>query len=306
MENQNKAQVIIKFFSKGLFNTFAIAVALFLFIFIIFTKYQAHFGVQTTPQSPQAHKEAEINSDSMIHLGAPENITSGQSEAISRIEKMTGAKINLIAKSDSEFVIFNLNGSQTYLSKNGTEMFVGKMYRTKDFFEYNSSINGALAIEEVKKLDPKYLTTYRARMGKIGELYVFTDPTCPYCGLLHSEIDTLRTKGIDVTYIPFARDLDPSISEPSSTSIAFANALCNGGSTEKMDELFNSEPSLDAVLDQGCEKSHEFVIDSLEIGIKSGVVGTPGLLFFDGKYAVQSSGYIPAEQLIKMYEKSDF
>lgn len=303
MKKQNKKQIITEFIIEFFSNPFAIVVTLFTILFIIVIQYQSYLSIKTTHQSPQVHTEAEINSDSMIHLGPPENITSGQSEAISRIEKMTGAKINLIAKSDSEFVIFNLNGSQTYLSENGTEMFVGKMYRTKDFFEYNSSINGALAIEEVKKLDPKYLTTYRARMGKIGELYVFTDPTCPYCGLLHSEIDTLRTKGIDVTYIPFARDLDPSISEPSSTSIAFANALCNGGSTEKMDELFNSEPSLDAVLDQGCEKAHEFVIDSLDIGIKSGVLGTPGLLFFDGKSAIQSSGYIPAEDLIKMYEK---
>jgi thiol:disulfide interchange protein DsbC len=296
MTDQNKKQLIPDF-TKGLIaGILVVAVGMA-------THFIANDESLTAQQGPQTAAAAETAIDSMIHLGEPKNLTSGQTEAISRIEEVTGAKISLIAHSDSKFVVFNLNGSQTYLSKDGTEMFVGKMFRTKDFFEYNSYINGSIAIEEVKKLDSSYLTTYRARMGKIGELYVFTDPTCPYCGLLHSEIDTLRSNGIDVTYIPFARDIDPSSNEPSLTSIAFANALCSGGSTSKMDELFNNEPSLDGTLDQGCEKAHDFVIDSLMAGINAGVTGTPGLLFFDGESSFQSSGYIPAEDLIQMYQK---
>ena len=232
-------------------------------------------------------------------------ITDQQLSVIKTIETMVGKELLIEGKTNSGFVAVNAEGSLTFISPTGGELLVGNMIRTADFFDYNMLINGAKASKLIDNLDSTYLTTFKADGNAKADLYVYTDITCTYCQGMHEQLSSYTSNGYNVHYIPFSRDLDPNTGNPSPVSATFANSLCESNSPEQMSALYKeykTKVPTNSNLNKGCEKAHDYVVESLKSGINSGITGTPGIIIKKGSNTLLNVGFIPADQIDRFYD----
>ncbi|MDE2422437.1 MAG: DsbC family protein [Gammaproteobacteria bacterium] len=113
-------------------------------------------------------------------------------------------------------------------------------------------------------------------------IYAFTDVDCGYCRKMHSEINQVTAKGIEVRYIPWPR---------SEEDVAKNKAVwCS----EDRQSAFTTATSGLSVQAPVCDDP---VMNGRRVGMIVGVNGTPAIYDANGKYL---GGYIPANQLAKI------
>ncbi len=119
------------------------------------------------------------------------------------------------------------------------------------------------------------------------KLKIFTDVSCSYCRLLHSEIDQYLSNGITINYLAFPRDgLDSEVYKD------MVSVWCSLDPKDSLNKLKKGEN----IESKNCKNPVE---EHFRKGSLIGITGTPTIILEDG---TKFSGYIPANELIKILE----
>lgn len=146
-----------------------------------------------------------------------------------------------------------------------------------------TNLTEALSAQETKRqitaIPEKELIIFSPPTKPKAVIYAFTDVDCGYCRKMHSEINQVNDKGIEVRYIAWPR---------SQEDLANNKAVwCS----EDRKSAFTTATSGLPVQAPTCDDP---VMNGRRIGMLVGVNGTPAVYDANGKYL---GGYIPADKL---------
>lgn len=177
-------------------------------------------------------------------------------------------------------------GEILYTDISGDYLFAGDMYRTGDTGLTNISSKakqerslvkiGAIPVEEMIVFTPDVVK---------ASITVFTDVDCTYCRKLHSELDQLMAKGIEVRYLAYPRGGIQADSYDKMISV-----WCSDDRKKSLTQAKNGQnlPAAD------CDSP---VLAHHALGNELGISGTPALIFPDGTVI---PGYMDADRLATM------
>ena len=201
-----------------------------------------------------------------------------------------GFEINFIEESEvpNFYVVNVLNNQILYVSDDYKFVFAGDLIGIQD--------------EGIVSINDKYKTKFTQKLIstiKPGEsidfisekeryrIKVFTDVSCAYCRLFHSEIEEYLEKGITIQYLGFPRDgLEGKVFNN------MQSAWCSNNKKQSLTKLKLGEE----IKKELCQNP---IREHFRIGSLIGITGTPTIVLDDGR---KFSGYIPADQLIKLIE----
>jgi thiol:disulfide interchange protein DsbC len=125
---------------------------------------------------------------------------------------------------------------------------------------------------------------------------VFTDVTCPYCKVLHEQMDAFNKEGIAVEYLAWPRSgVTGDDGKPTATYKEMVSIWC----AADRGSAFSAAKKGQAPKDVDCKNP---VKDQFDLGLKLGVNGTPAIYAEDGALI---GGYLsPAEMLKAVQEHS--
>lgn len=132
-------------------------------------------------------------------------------------------------------------------------------------------------------------------------LYVFTDPTCPYCRKLHSEVEDYSKFGLEIKYLPFPRG-----GKAGPGYEMMVKAYCEEDKHAAFDKIKTDGQDFTMktkVTEEQMKECAAFVDKYFEIGNKIGVSGTPAIFTEDGH---QIGGYLEASQAKNAVERTKF
>ncbi|RDS82719.1 disulfide isomerase DsbC N-terminal domain-containing protein [Dyella psychrodurans] len=119
---------------------------------------------------------------------------------------------------------------------------------------------------------------------------VFTDVTCPYCRVLHSQIAAINKEGIAVQYLAWPRSgVTGEDGKPTSTYNEMVSIWC---ASDRNDAFTQAKKGRDPK-PTTCNNP---VKDQFDLGLKLGVTGTPAVYAEDG---TQIGGYLAPEQMLE-------
>ncbi|PCI79343.1 MAG: protein-disulfide isomerase [SAR86 cluster bacterium] len=177
-------------------------------------------------------------------------------------------------------------GEILYSDISGDYLFAGDMYRTGATGLVNISTRAkqerslvkiaAIPIEEMIIFTPDVVK---------ASITVFTDVDCTYCRKLHSELDDLMAKGIEVRYLAYPRGGAEAASYDKMISV-----WCSDDRKKSLTQAKNGQnlPAGD------CDSP---VLAHHALGNELGISGTPALIFPDGTVI---PGYMDADRLATM------
>ena len=176
-----------------------------------------------------------------------------------------------------------------YVRYDGEFIMVGDIYSsdsghdTTNLTEATRREKRRLVYQEVLNWPEDQLISYVAEEQK-AEIWVFTDPYCPFCRRLHAELDNLLDEGISLHYIPFPVIREDSY--PDSVKI-----WCAEDRQESMHQAKIGGGILPATIKQDCQRQ---VQEGLELGQKIGIRGTPHIVLENLQVI---DGYVSANEL---------
>ena len=145
--------------------------------------------------------------------------------------------------------------------------------------DISAALVATTAQEALKAVDKKDMVIYPAKGETKAIIYAFTDADCGYCRKLHSEIDDINARGVEVRYLAWPRSQE---------------------SVPKMEAIWCSEDR-HAAMNQAKAGANiqapscvNPVQEHMALGTKLGVRGTPAIFTEAGQ---QIGGYLPAAQL---------
>ena len=199
-----------------------------------------------------------------------------------------GFEINFIEKSEipNLYVVNVLNNQILYVSDDYNYVFAGDLIGTKNnnVISINNKYKEKFTREIISTIKPNESIDFVAK-DEIFKIKVFTDISCAYCRLFHSEIETYLDLGITVQYLGFPRD-----GVQGDTFRKMESAWCGKNKKELLTKLKLGE-EIKKELCQNPIKEH------FRKGSLIGITGTPTIVLEDGR---QFSGYIPANELIRL------
>lgn len=184
-------------------------------------------------------------------------------------------KVNHVEKStiDGLYLVDLEGGDQLFVNKDATQFIQGNQYGLDEkgkVINVSERKRQAVAAKEIASIPVKDMIIYPAAEKK-ATITVFTDPTCPYCKLLHESIPELNKAGFEVRYLAF-----PRMGLGSDTHANLASAWCSPDQQGAMTKLFKHE----AIPEIKCTNP---VADDFLLGQKLGVMGTPTIFLENGK-----------------------
>ncbi len=212
--------------------------------------------------------------------GTPKSVEDGVRE---RVAKKIPGKVNSVKKLPFGMFEVVIDSEIVYVDENADYLLTGHLYDTRTQEDLTSKRS-----EEVLRVDfsslPLQLTFKIVRGDGSRPVAIFEDPNCPYCKRLEHDIRTLDNTTIYVFLYPILSDDSVSKSnqvwcskDPAS---AWAKLMLDGQLPEKAAE--------------GCKTP---INDVLALGHRLNVVGTPTLVFADGRRA---PGMIPLDRVEQM------
>ncbi|MDO5652273.1 MAG: DsbC family protein [Moraxella sp.] len=146
--------------------------------------------------------------------------------------------------------------------------------------DIGNEINSTLARTELAKVDKSEMIIFPATGETKAAIYVFSDPTCHYCQLLHSEIKATNAAGIEVRYLAWPR---------SEQMIGLTETIwCSSDRNAAITAAKSGSPLPTPVCADNPVRKH------IELGFKLGVSGTPAVFAENG---TQLGGYLPSARL---------
>ena len=201
-----------------------------------------------------------------------------------------GLQINFIETSLlPDFYVVNVANNQIlYVSKSFEFVLAGEVIKLKEgqITSLNDKYQTKLVKNILSTINSKESINFVSNKEKY-KLTIFTDISCGYCRLLHSEIDSYLKEGLTINYLAFPRDgLNGSVYKD------MMSAWCSKNPKQSLTKLKNGEE----IEELQCNNP---VSDHFRKGSLLGITGTPTIILEDGR---KFSGYIPANELIKIIE----
>ena len=217
---------------------------------------------------------------------------ASEEDLINKISKIlpTGLPINFIEESSMpDFYVVNVANNQIlYVSKDFKFVLAGEVIALNDgeITSLNDVYENKFIKNIISSIKPNESIDFVSSNERF-KLKIFTDVSCSYCRLLHSEIDQYLSNGITINYLAFPRDgLD---SEVYKDMVSVWCSLDPKDSLNKLKKGGNIES-------KNCKNPVE---EHFRKGSLIGITGTPTIILEDG---TKFSGYIPANELIKILE----
>ena len=202
----------------------------------------------------------------------------------------TGFQINFIEKSEvpNFYVVNVLNNQILYVSDDYKFVFAGDLIGISEngIVSVNEKYKTQFIKELISTIKPEESIDFIAKNERY-KIKVFTDVSCAYCRIFHSEIENYLNIGITIQYLGFPRD--------GLEGQAFTNmqsAWCSNNKKEALTKLKLGE-EIENKLCQNPVKEH------FRIGSLIGISGTPTIVLSDGR---KFSGYIPADELVELLD----
>lgn len=219
-------------------------------------------------------------------------IWAQQSSVLENLKKILpqGLNINFYEESKIEnFYVVNVANNQIlYVSNDFKYVFAGDVISLDNGAP--SSLNELYQAKLVKQVMSLLEDTRTINFTAENEKHlikVFTDISCGYCRLLHSQIDDYLALGISIEYYGFPRDgLQTQVFED------MQSAWCSDEPKLSITKL----KAGDDVDEKTCQNPIQM---HYEYGQLLGITGTPSIFLSNGQ---KLSGYIPASELIKIIE----
>ena len=217
---------------------------------------------------------------------------ASEEDLVNKISKIlpTGLPINFIEESSlPDFYVVNVANNQIlYVSKDFKFVLAGEVIALND--GEISSLNDVYENKFIKNIISSIKSNESIDFISSNEkfkLKIFTDVSCSYCRLLHSEIDQYLSNGITINYLAFPRDgLDSKVYKD------MVSVWCSLDPKDSLNKLKKGE-NIEA---KNCENPVE---EHYRKGSLIGITGTPTIILEDG---TKFSGYIPANELINILE----
>lgn len=228
----------------------------------------------------------------ILMLFAASLIWAQQPSVLENLKKILpqGLNINFYEESEIEnFYVVNVANNQIlYVSSDFKYVFAGDVISLDNGAP--SSLNELYQAKLVKQvmslLEDTRTINFTAENQK-HLIKVFTDISCGYCRLLHSQIDDYLALGISIEYYGFPRDgLQTQVFED------MQSAWCSDDPKLSITKL----KAGDDVEEKTCQNPIQM---HYEYGQLLGITGTPSIFLSNGQ---KLSGYIPASELIKIIE----
>ncbi|MFT4816406.1 MAG: thiol:disulfide interchange protein DsbC [Pseudohongiellaceae bacterium] len=177
-------------------------------------------------------------------------------------------------------------GEVLYSDISGDYLFAGDMYRAGDAGLVNISTKAkqARSLTKIAAIPVEEMIIFTPEVVK-ATITVFTDVDCTYCRKLHSELDQLMAKGIEVRYLAYPRGGFEAASYDKMLSV-----WCSDDRKKSLTQAKNGQnlPAGD------CDSP---VLAHHALGNELGISGTPALIFPDGTVI---PGYMDADRLATM------
>ena len=196
-------------------------------------------------------------------------------------------------------VVLNINNQKVpfYIDSSGRYLLLGSRSGLVNIIDIQSRENltqkeleelNKLSKNQVHELD-KYVAFTYGKKGKV--VYLFTDPECPFCQRLEPTLKKLADEGkIQVKVILFPLPFHPHAKEK---AIAI---VCHNIGWKGLTGSYWTEDKMKHLEQWQCEKGKKLVEESIKIGQKYGVSGTPTMITEEGKKVV---GALPEPMLKK-------
>ena len=228
----------------------------------------------------------------ILMLFAASLIWAQQPSVLENLKKILpqGLNINFYEESEIEnFYVVNVANNQIlYVSNDFKYVFAGDVISLDNGAP--SSLNELYQAKLVKQVMSLLEDTRTINFTAENEMHlikVFTDISCGYCRLLHSQIDDYLALGISIEYYGFPRDgLQTQVFED------MQSAWCSDDPKLSITKL----KAGDDVEKKTCQNPIQM---HYEYGQLLGITGTPSIFLSNGQ---KLSGYIPASELIKIIE----
>ncbi len=130
---------------------------------------------------------------------------------------------------------------------------------------------------------------YPTNAAKPRRIFVFTDPSCPYCQRFHEQVPSLTAMGVEVVYLGFPREGIGS--QPYDQLTA---AFCSKDPDAAFDAIMKPGTQTDSA--GACLSPVDYHFD---LARQLEVSGTPAIFDASGR---QIGGYLTAEQLVAALE----
>jgi ssDNA-binding Zn-finger/Zn-ribbon topoisomerase 1 len=148
--------------------------------------------------------------------------------------------------------------------------------------------------EVAKKLPMDYTINYLAKGEEKAQIFVFTDPTCPYCRKLHKDLSKFTNAGITVRYMFYPRggyENNPVVTNMQAT-------WCSSDQRAAMDRMKAGYPvkSFGCDITENQKNYGDIVIQHMTLAKFFEISGTPTVFSSEGGLAV---GYSNAGKMIK-------
>jgi len=193
----------------------------------------------------------------------------------------------MVASFNNRKIIFYIDESGRYfLLGRGPFVNILDLKTGQNITENELQELNKLSEKQVHELDKYVAFTYGTK-GKV--VYLFTDPECPFCQRLEPTLKKLADEGkIQVKVIlfplPFHRYAKKKAVAMVCQNIGWKGLRNNYWTPERMEKLEQWQ----------CTKGEKLVNESIKIGQKYGVSGTPTIITQSGKKIV---GALPEKQL---------
>lgn len=178
-------------------------------------------------------------------------------------------------------------GEILYSDISGDYLFAGDMYRASgDAGLVNISTKGKQerSLAKIAAIPEEEMIIFTPDVVK-ASITVFTDVDCTYCRKLHSELDELMAKGIEVRYLAYPRGGLEASSYDKMISV-----WCSNDRKKSLTQAKNGQDLPAGDCDSPVMAHHA-------LGNELGISGTPALIFPDGTVI---PGYMDAERLATM------
>ena len=179
-------------------------------------------------------------------------------------------------------------GEILYSDISGDYLFAGDMYQTSSagLLNLSSSKKQERSLGKIAAIPEDEMIIFSPDVIK-ASITVFTDVDCTYCRKLHSELDDLMAKGIEVRYVAYPRGGRDAASFDKMISV-----WCSDDRKKSLTQAKNGQnlPAGD------CDTP---IMEHYALGNELGISGTPALVFPDGRVI---PGYMDANRLAAMLQ----
>ncbi len=234
----------------------------------------------TTPPAPAVTASSNPQA---ITGDAPESVRKAIVERLNQADLHADiASINSSGMANLYWVTFN-DVPPLYISGDGQYVLQGDLLKLGKGTVTNVSegLNAKAAKALLAKVPEKDMIIFSPAGKPKAVVYAFTDVDCGYCRKLHSEIEQINAKGIEVRYLAWPRGKGDLVVNKA--------VWC---SEDRKSAITTAKHGM-AVQAPAC---NDPVLEQRQLGMRIGVNGTPALYDAEGRYI---SGYMPADELAK-------